>query len=114
MVIQMRNAKDEFIEQVGDKKVVCASITKGYSYKDNNKKFVLKVGYSDSDYEEFLKQLDFNYSNGFGGQELDGIILYEDGVWSERGEYDGSEWWETHKYPNIPKECKEKGDTNEK
>jgi hypothetical protein len=23
-------------------------------------------------------------------------------VWAERGEYDGSEWWEIREYPEIP------------
>jgi hypothetical protein len=29
-----------------------------------------------------------------------------DGTWSERGEYDGSEWWNYQKCPDIPSELK--------
>ena len=48
-----------------------------------------------------MKNLDRYYNNGYGGQELFGIIYCEDGVWFERGEYDGSEWWNINKYPNM-------------
>lgn len=64
----------------------------------------LKVGYSSEDFENFLDQIDFEYDNGFGCQELFGTIWYEDGTWSSRGEYDGSEWWEYNSCPKIPKE----------
>jgi hypothetical protein len=52
--------------------------------------------------DDTLPRLDFEYDNGFGGQELDGTIWYSDGTWSERGEYDGSEWWEHRKCPSLP------------
>ena len=54
--------------------------------------------------KNFLDQIDFEYDNGFGCQELFGTIWYEDGTWSSRGEYDGSEWWEYNSCPKIPKE----------
>jgi len=50
---------------------------------------------------DFLASLDFIYDAGYGGQELYGTIWYTDGTWSERGEYDGSEWWEYKKCPEI-------------
>ena len=31
-----------------------------------------------------------------------GTIWCEDGVWFDRHEYDGSEYWDFHKYPTIP------------
>ena len=36
-----------------------------------------------------------NYDNGYGGHEiaLDLVVVFRDGSWLERGEYDGSEWW---------------------
>lgn len=52
--------------------------------------------------EEVLPQLDFEYDNGYGCQQLSGLVWYEDGTWSERGAYDGSEWWERKKCPPIP------------
>lgn len=48
----------------------------------------------------FLNSLaSINYDNGYGGQELFGTIVFKDGTWLERGEYDGSEWWEHRKLP---------------
>lgn len=66
----------------------------------------LKFGYTAEEFREFIDELDFDYCNGFGGQYLFGTIWYNDGTWSERGEYDGSEWWEYKAVPEIPKECK--------
>jgi hypothetical protein len=51
-----------------------------------------------------LKLLDFEYDHGFGGQELFGVIWYTNGNWSNRSEYDGSEWWTYNRCPEIPKE----------
>ena len=46
---------------------------------------------------DFLDEIE--YDNGYGGQELFGRILTNKNSWLERGEYDGSEWWE---YRTIP------------
>lgn len=49
---------------------------------------------------EFLEALDsMDYDNGYGSQHLFGTIVFKDGTWLERGEYDGSEWWEHRKLP---------------
>ena len=29
------------------------------------------------------------------------VIVFEDGTWLERGEYDGSEWWEYKQKPTL-------------
>lgn len=50
--------------------------------------------------------LDFEYHNGYGGQNFFGVIWYEDGTWSSRGEYDGSEWWEYNAVPDVQEELK--------
>ena len=44
------------------------------------------------------------YDNGHGGQELFGMIWIKNGDWIERGEYDGSEWWEYKTCPEVPDE----------
>ena len=49
-----------------------------------------------------LAELDFEYDDGYGTQELFGTIWYEDGSWSEREEYDGSECWAYKTSPAIP------------
>lgn len=66
----------------------------------------LKVGWNAEDMETFLNAIDRDYDSGYGRQYLFGTIWYTDGTWSERGEYDGSEWWEHHQCPDVPDCCK--------
>lgn len=42
-----------------------------------------------------------NYDSGYGGAEIAGdlVVVFTDGSWLERGEYDGSEWWDFKKLP---------------
>ena len=41
-----------------------------------------------------------NYNNGYGGVEIaDDLVVVGNGWWLERGEYDGSEWWEFKTMP---------------
>ena len=96
----MRNAKEEFIEETKNDKVICAIISTKEDYVRYKPKAILEKGYSPEDYEKFLRDIDYNYDSGFGGQELFGVILCENGVWFDRGEYDGSEWWERNEYPD--------------
>lgn len=103
----MTNARIEFEEHTKDKVVKCAMVYKQESYWEDGPKILLPVGYNLVQYENFLDQLNFTYDSGYGGQELFGIIWYEDGSWSERGEYDGSEWWEHNELPEIPEELKD-------
>lgn len=41
------------------------------------------------------------YDDGYGSQRLFGVVVFKDGTWLERGEYDGSEWWEFKSTPNM-------------
>ena len=52
--------------------------------------------------EQVLPRLNFSYDNGYGHQEISGVIWYTDGTWSERDEYDGSEWWVHRACPPLP------------
>ncbi len=47
-------------------------------------------------WEEFETIADFEYDNDYGclGVARDLIIVFYDGSWLERKEYDGSEWWD--------------------
>ena len=58
--------------------------------------------------EDFKVFADVDYDDGFGAQEMptDIVILYNDGSWSERTEYDGSEGWSYKKTPTPPNEFK--------
>lgn len=42
------------------------------------------------------KVLDIDYDDGYGGQEIaaDLVVVFTDGGFLRREEYDGSEWWE--------------------
>lgn len=102
------NAKVEFLETTKDVKVTCAII--GIDKKDygkNIKWFILPPNYTKKQLNKFLKSIDFEYDAGYGSQQLFGEIFCKNGIWFERGEYDGSEWWEEHKYPNWKKLLKE-------
>lgn len=102
----MRNAKEELLASVAGMEIICASIQYGCEYSDDQKVFILKQYHSQNDYEHFLQCLNFSYDNGYGGQELFGTVWLDNGRWLERGEYDGSEWWELREYPEIPEELK--------
>lgn len=105
----MINAKDEFVEHAlceGMPEVLCAKLTCGYDWDEDNKSMRLNVGFTASGLDNFLQTIDFDYDSGYGGQLLFGIIWYKDGTFSQRGEYDGSEWWEHVTVPEIPEELK--------
>lgn len=63
------------------------------------------IGSADGAYRcsvEFFKLLaNANYDNGYGSAEVaqDLVIVFWDGTWLERYEYDGSEWWEHKSTP---------------
>ena len=101
----MINAKKEFLEEVKSKDVLCAKITIDLDYCNSRRCYILRSGYSETEINQFLQSLDFEYDCGYGNQELDGHIWYKNGTWSERSEYDGSEWWEHKSYPPVPEEC---------
>lgn len=97
----MCNAKDEFLGQIKDKDVLCSSIVLEYEF-ECQKTFILKIGYTLDEFNLFLQNLNFTYDNSYGSQNLYGTIWYKDGTWSERAEYDGSEWWVHKVCPPIP------------
>jgi len=106
----MSNCKDDFLKETKGKDVLCAEIKafEGYNYETLEKEYEnvsrLCAGFSERELNEFLASIDYRYDSGYGGQEVFGIIWYKDGTWSERGEYDGSEWWEHKVCPLIPEE----------
>jgi hypothetical protein len=101
-ITSMRNAKQEFLKCIRGK-VVCATIMHNPNWSDDTSKtFILKCGHTQDEYNQFLESLDFEYDSGYGLQELFGTVWLEDGMWMERGEYDGSEWWELRRSPEIP------------
>ena len=89
------NAKTELIQHIDNRLVTWVRIEHCLSWTAGD---ILIEG----TLEEVLPALDFEYSDGYGCQELQGTIWYSDGTWSERGEYDGSEWWEHKERPPLP------------
>lgn len=90
----MINAKDELLEHTEG--MVVEFVRIAYS-KDYNERLL----FIDGSLDDSIKLLDFSYDNCFGRQELFGFVLYSDGTWSEREEYDGLEWWVHRKPPTI-------------
>ena len=87
----MINAKQELLKHIGDSTVKYVQIDLDYGKK-----------HIEGTLEQVLPQLDFDYHSGYGSQELFGTIWYMDGTWSEREEYDGSEWWQHFSRPDCP------------
>ena len=100
------NAKEEFLRLILNKEILCAQINYQDCYKDDLKprNDNLPVNYTEQQLKDFIESLDYDYDSGYGGQELFGTVWFKDGTWADRGEYDGSEWWNYNKCPEIPKD----------
>ena len=54
-------------------------------------------------WEDFAKLANFQYDSGYGGADINmNLVIVGDCWWLERGEYDGSEWWEFKTIPMKP------------
>jgi hypothetical protein len=98
----MDNARKEILRYVDKSDILCAEIRHEkftWGEKLEPQHYSMKIG---DNVTEFLKQLDFNYDDGYGLQELFGTVWLKDGTWLERREYDGSEWWVHQVMPSIP------------
>lgn len=53
-------------------------------------------------WEVFSRLADFNYDSGYGCQEFDGWITFNNtDAYIQRDDYDGSEWWEVVRRPKL-------------
>lgn len=102
----MINAKEEFLEHVNGKEVLCAYIYDTMLYPSVDNAYILKRGYTEEDLNNFLSSLDFEYDDSVGFLVFSGNIWYADGTWSERFEHEELEWWVHVTYPDIPEVCK--------
>ena len=109
----MTNALKELLPYITDKKIKAAIINYHPSTLWENedddqvphpaKILFLKENHTEEEFHQFLKDMDFMYDAGYGGQELHGTIWFETtDCWLTRGEYDGSEWWDLNYMPEIP------------
>ena len=59
-------------------------------------------------WENFKEIADVEYSSGFGAPEVaQDLIISGNGFWMDRGEYDGSEWWNFNEPISEPTETLE-------
>jgi hypothetical protein len=96
-------AAEELLKHVGDRAVKYVQVFHELDW-DN----IVTI---EGTLEQVLPRLNFDYDSGYGNQEISGVIWYTDGTWSERDEYDGSEWWVHRKCPQLPEEALEKTKT---
>ena len=75
----------------------CELSDKSWNRKENKWEY----SYQQFSFETFKKIADFEYNCDFGGANINESlkIVFNDNSWLERGEYDGSEWWELRKCP---------------
>ena len=99
------NAKEELLEFIEDNKLVikCANIIK-QDIGEDDIIINLKCNYTIEEYNNFLELLNFEYNPSFGYNYIIGNIWCLDNTWIDREEYDGSEWWNHKKSPEIPKD----------
>lgn len=106
----MINAKQEFLDHIneryiGGRTVRCAKISIKGNHTQALSVFILPIGYTAQELQVFLCGINQDYDNSYGEQLLFGTIWYDDGItWSQRGEYDGREWYEFMEIPEIPPE----------
>jgi len=55
-------------------------------------------------WEEFTALADHEYDDDYGAPYVaqDLVIVFSNGCWMTRAEYDGSEWWQYHEPPKVP------------
>jgi hypothetical protein len=108
----MMNAKQEIITFITNTfntwnvNIKCAKVgINGGRYTLDYK--ILKVGFSETDYTNWLIALDIDYDCTQGEQVI-GTIWFEDGSWADRYSECGSEnqpeWWGLIKMPEINSE----------
>lgn len=105
----MENAQQELLRHIVEvnKDIRCIHIRHEPDWDEStHENRYLPINYTQEQYYEFLEDLNLNYENGYGTQHLFGYIWFKDGTWSERYEYDGSEYWVHKSTPEIPTQCK--------
>ena len=95
------------VEPLVEYEVLCAWVCFGEGSFDPNmdNAIYLRKGHTSQEYEEFLAKIDREYDDGYGGQELYGVIWLTNGDWFQRHEYDGSEYWDHMTRPEILEGC---------
>lgn len=97
----MINAKEELLETLQEIGKSIEDIEFAGVYYDYSNYDIEESGArcATEDTNFLLNFLNFSYDEGFGMQYIYGYILFSDGSWLERREYDGAEWW---KFMTLP------------
>ena len=97
----MTNLYDETIKAINGRKIAYAKIKVNNDILGDDAKYInLKPYHTCSERGEFYNSLrNINYDNGYGSQYVFGFVVFTDGTWIERKEYDGSEWWGSKRCP---------------
>ena len=98
------NALKEIVDVLGY--IKAAHISTDDDNVDEAKSITLYPGYTDSELNQFMIDMDFEYDHGYGLRILYGTLWFKDGTWSDREEYDGSEWWGHRSIPVLPTRMK--------
>lgn len=95
------NLYDETIKAINGRKIAYAKIKVHNDIFGDDVKYInLKPNHTYSEGGEFYNSLrNINYDNGYGSQYIFGFVVFTDGTWIERKEYDGSEWWGSKRCP---------------
>lgn len=93
----MINARDELLDILNGTAPLAVEIERG----DATYRYV-KGSPTCGDWSAFLDSLNWKYDAVYGCQEVYGTIWLDDDTWYDRGEYDGSEWWEHRSRPPLP------------
>jgi hypothetical protein len=104
------NAKDEFIQHINNKEILCCEIIGTVNLHPVN--LYLTTGWLKEEWVKFINDINVVYDDsGHGSQNLYGTIWYKDGTYliinimlnnGQPDEYDGRKWWEMHSCPTIP------------
>ena len=94
------NAKEELLGTLEGYGVemLCASVYFEYYDEEIN----LQIGYTPVEYKSFLNALDREYDDGYGHQQLFGIVWLPNKIWLSRYEDNGFECWQLNRVPEIP------------
>ena len=87
--------------------IKCARVV--WNNKGTKKIIELRIDYSEKEYQQFLKELEFEFDDTFTqstGDMSTSIIFLKDNAWLDRKEYDGTTDWELNKLPEIPESLK--------
>lgn len=92
LIMTKRNAKEEFLQLTNS---TLATVLWAKFATETGGETILFPAYAGikEEWDLFLSRLNYDYENGWAGENTDGAVMFSDGSWAERQEYDGSSHW---------------------